>query len=224
MRAYNDGMRWFLALAAWLLCMASPAMAAVVYKCVDSQGRVSYQDKPCPAQSRQTRMDVTSIPTVTAPHTEPEVAAPPASPTPPPASPAPRMVTVPPPELYRCTKATDGDTYLSRTGVTRPYLVPEGMLGWNRPLAEVYGSRQGVGVGMSAPELMPDPTPRMIGGHYYVRVRDICRLLPPHAACAALRKQYDANEEAIDRAFKSDRAPLREKRRQLRTQLAGCTD
>src|SRR5699024_3377657 len=180
---------------------------------------VSYQDKPCPAQSRQTRMNVTSIPTVAAPYTEPEVAVPRPTPTPPP---APPVVTVPPPELYRCTKATDGDTYLSRTGITRPYLVPEGMLGWDRPLAEVYGSRQGAGVGMSAPELMPDPTPRMIGGRYYVRVRDICRLLPPQAACAALRKQNEANDEAIHKAFKSDRGPLLERRRQLHEQLAGC--
>jgi hypothetical protein len=124
--------------------------------------------------------------------------------------------------LYRCKRATDDSTYLSRTGRTRPYWVPSGMLDWHRPLAEVYGSQQGTGVGLSAPELMPDPTSRMIGGGVYVRVRDVCQRLPPRAACAALRKAYEDNEEAIRQAFESDRAPLRERRRQLRAQMAGC--
>lgn len=215
-------MRRFLLLFLSCVLVAPAAIAGTVYKCVDTHGQVSYQDTPCPRDSRQKVLR--HLPDAgTSPVATPATTALPPSPSAPDPVPSPRIASAPPPLLYRCTRATDGDTYLSRTGITRPYLVPSGMLDWQRPLAEVYGSRQGKGVGMSAPELMPDPTPRMIGGGYYVRVQDTCRRLPPRAACEALRGQYDANEKAIDRAFESDRAPLRQKRRQLRAQLAGCS-
>ncbi len=214
-------MRRLLLLALPCLFVAPAAIAGTLYKCTDARGHVSYRDTPCPPAARQEILrrfpDPGSVP---AAPSVPAATVPPA-PAPDPAPP-PRVARTPPPRLYRCTRATDGETYLSRTGRTRPYLVPSGMLDWQRPLAEVYGSRQGAGVGMSAPELMPDPTPRMIGGGYYVRVRDICRRLPPRAACAALREQYEANEEDIDRAFKSERGPLLERREQLRARMAGC--
>jgi len=208
-----------------LLClflMVSPAMAGTVYKCTDAHGHVTYRGTPCAAGQRQQVMHLAGAPSTPSP---PSTAA--ALPLPPPSAPAPtppapRVSQVPPPVLFRCMRATDDSTYLSRTGRTRPYWVPSGMLGWQRPLTEVYGSRQGKGVGMSAPELMPDPTSQMIGGGVYVRVRDVCRRLPPQAACAALRKQYEDNEEAIRQAFESDRAPLRKRRQQLRAQMAGC--
>ena len=206
-----------------LLClfiMASPAMAGTVYKCTDAHGHVTYRDTPCAAGHRQQVMHFANAPPTPASPPPTAVAQPP-PPAPPPA-PTQRVTRAPPPVLYRCMRATDGSTYLSRSGRTRSYLAPLAMLGGiSRPLAEVYGSLQGKGVGMSAPELMPDPTPGMIGG-YYVRVHDVCRRLPPRAACAALRKQYEDNEEAIRKAFESDRAPLRKRRQQLRTQLAGC--
>lgn len=208
-----------------LLClaiMASPAMAGTVYKCTDAHGRVTYRDTPCAADQRQQVVHLADAPPMPAPPSStPALPLPPPPPAPAPA-PAPRVSQAPSPVLYRCMRATDDSTYLSRTGRTRPYWVPSGMLGWHRPLAEVYGSQQGTGVGLSAPELMPEPTPGMIGGSVYVRVRDVCRRLPPRAACDALRKAYEDNEEAIRQAFESDRAPLRERRRQLRAQMAGC--
>lgn len=208
-----------------LLClaiMASPVMAGTVYKCTDAHGHVTYRDTPCAADSRQQVVHLADAPSMPASPSTAATPPLPPLPAPTPTPPAPRVSRVPPPVLYRCMRATDDTTYLSRTGRTRPYWVPSNMLGWQRPLAEVYGSRQGKGVGMSAPELMPDPTSRMIGGGVYVRVHDVCRRLPPRAACAALRKEYEDNEEAIRRAFESDRAPLRKRRQQLRTQMVGC--
>lgn len=208
-----------------LLClfMAPPVMAGTVYKCTDAQGHVTYRGTPCAAGQRQQVLHLAAAPSAPAPPITAAAQPLPPPPVPTPAPPAPRVSRAPPPVLYRCARATDDSTYLSRTDRTRPYWVPSGMLDWQRPLAEVDGSRQGKGVGMSAPELMPDPTAQMIGGGVYVRVHDVCRQLPPRAACTALREQYEANEEAIHQAFESDRAPLRKRRQQLRTQMAGCS-
>lgn len=127
----------------------------------------------------------------------------------------------PVPMVYRCIRATDGTTYLSQTGHTRAYLAPSAMLGYTLPLSIVYGSGQGAGVGLSTPELMPDPSPATIGG-YYTWVRDTCHRLSPYAACAVLRKQFDANQQAIHDAFPDERPPLREKRQRLQARMVGC--
>lgn len=212
--------RWpFLLL---LLLPVVPALAGTtVYKCVDARGQVTYQDKPCHRHVRQQVLHIAPTPaTASSTSTPVAVAAPPMvkAPTPPPRT----MAVVPAPILFRCTRATDGTTYLSRSGQARSYLVPLGMLDRAQPLARTYGSAQGAGVGMSAPELMPDPTPSMIGGGYYVRVRDTCSRLPRMAACKALHKQNEANEAAITRAFSEQRPGLLKRRKELHAQLTGC--
>lgn len=52
-----------LALAAWL----PAARAASVYRCVDTHGRLAFQDTPCPAQTRQTQVAVAPQPLIGAP-------------------------------------------------------------------------------------------------------------------------------------------------------------
>lgn len=194
-------------------------MAGTVYKCTDHHGHVSYQDTPCSRRQQQEKIHLSDAPPPPA-STAPVPAAPPVpAPTPEP-GPSPEA-TRPPPQVYQCVRATDGDTYLSRQGRPPAYLAPLRMLAIRQPLADVYGSQQGTGVGMSAPELANKPTSRTIGG-YLTPVRDACRALSPRAGCEALRRKHDANEEAIRKAFKSDRGPLLEKRRHWREWMQGC--
>ncbi len=208
-----------LLLLLWL--PAVPAVAGTIYKCVDPQGHISYQDTPCPGHAHQTIVHVADA---TAAQPTATVAAPPPVPVPraTPAPPAAAAARVPPPVLFRCTPATGGDSYLSRTGQPSPYLAPFGVLGGvTVPLTTEYGADQGASVGLSAPELMPRPPPTLIGGAY-VWVRDSCRRLPPPAACAALTRLNDANDEAIHQAFRDERAPLLKKRARLHARMAGC--
>lgn len=201
-----------------------PVLAGtVVYQCTHAGKAISYQDTPCAVDEHQRVQRLSSD--VPAPAASVPVPAPPAPasvPKPAPPVAATALARSPPPVLYRCVRATDGSTYLSGNPHPRPYLAPLGMLGIiQQPLAEVYGSEQGAGVGMSAPELANKPTPALIGG-YLTWVRDACRRLSPRAACAALRKHYEANQEAIRNAFRSDRGPLLAKGETLRAQMAGC--
>src|SRR5699024_8085115 len=111
--------------------------AGTIYQCTAPDGRISYQDHPCPGDQRQQVRQLHTTPPASAattprmPHTPPAQRATPSR--------ARRQTPVtPPPRLYRCTHATDGNTYLSRHGTPPPYLAPAGMLGtFPRSLAEV---------------------------------------------------------------------------------------
>ncbi len=222
-RPYNGGMRLACLPLMFAAFVPLPVLAGtLVYRCNTANGQVSYQDTPCQAGEQQHIQHLATPPPMP-PAPAPVQALP--APEPPP-KPAPSVAASkpapPPPVLYRCVRATNGTSYLSQTGTPAPYFAPMHMLGLvQQPLAETYGSQQGVGVGMSAPELATKPTPETIGG-YLTLVRDACRRLSPRAACEALRKRYEANQEAIRNAFKSDRGPFLAKRDQLRTQMAGC--
>ena len=43
-----------------------------------------------------------------------------------------------------------------------------------------------------------------------------------HDTCATLRDQYDKNERALSRAFKSDQPPLLQREKELLAQLSHC--
>jgi len=51
-----------LALLLW--CCTGAAHAATIYKCVGAHGRTTYQDTPCPAATRGTRLDVHGQPRI----------------------------------------------------------------------------------------------------------------------------------------------------------------
>ncbi|MBU6248142.1 MAG: DUF4124 domain-containing protein [Xanthomonadaceae bacterium] len=203
------------------LAAAAPAAAETAYKCTGANGRVSYQDTPCPVRTRQQ----------TIPLADPGPARPPAR------IPAGNPATVPPgqsadmpapaaapasvPLLYRCRKATDGSTYVSSRGNPAPYAVPFGILGaLSQPLGSVYGTG---GAGASAPELNRGKvTPGLVANNY-VWVRDACRPMDIGETCAALQQQYDENERKLSQAFKSEQAPFVRREAELEAQLAGCS-
>jgi hypothetical protein len=202
-----------------LMAVCAPAAAQQVYRCVDAAGRVAYQDVPCPPRAQQNTMQVPELPTIPAPASVPAPArAVPVAPAAATSAPPPP----PPPQLYACVRATDGKTYVSRDGRTRPYLAPLGMLGvFQQPLADVYGGRAGAQAGNSAPELAPTPGSTLIGGNY-TWVRDTCRPMGIDETCAALRDAYDANEARLRNAFQSQQPPLLQREADLQRQLAGC--
>jgi hypothetical protein len=211
-------MRVRCALALMLLATPLSALPAQeVYKCVDTAGRISWQDTRCPARARQQTERVPPATPGTPPVIAPDSAA--AAPAPPASAPLPPP---PPPQLYACVRATDGKTYVSRDGRTRPYLAPLGMLGFiQQPLADVYGGRAGARAGNSAPELVPRPSSTLIGSNY-TWVRDSCRPMSVDETCAALRDAYDANEDKLRNAFQSEQPPLLQREADLQKQLAGC--
>ena len=123
--------------------------------------------------------------------------------------------------MYACTRATDGQTYLSDNGYPQPYQVPYGMLGASQlPLAQVYGPPNSAGA--SAPELNRGRVSPGLVANHYVWVRDACRELTPGETCRALRDAYEKNDDKLRRAFKSDQPPLEQRERELRAQLQNC--
>lgn len=202
----------------WLV--ASSAFAGTAYQCTAGDGRVTYQDHPCGKGLRQQTMQLDD----SQPSSPPPPAAADASPAPArsaalPVAPAPP--DEPLPVMYACARATDGKTYLSDNGDPPPYQVPYGILGASSlPLSTVYGAPNGPGA--SAPELNRGRiTPGLIANHY-VWVQDACRQLSYGETCRALRDAYDDNATKLQRAFKSDRAPLEQREAHLLAQLRHC--
>jgi Domain of unknown function (DUF4124) len=196
-----------------------PATAATVYQCTAANGRVIYQDKPCPGTQRQQTLQLDDAQPVTRPPPAPALAATVAADTAPP----PEPVEAPPPLplMYTCISATDGKTYLSDNGDPQPYQVPYGILGaGSLPLSQVYGPPNSAGA--SAPELNRGRIKPGLIANYFVWVQDQCRELTPQETCHALREDLDATETKLRRAFKSDQPPLEKREQALRAQLRGC--
>ncbi len=130
-----------------LLFFAVPASTRPVYRCIGSQDHVTFQDRPCPHNARQTLLKL---------------------PPPPPAKPAPQLLlssqqppsskTAPPPitilprslpTLYWCRGAVNSKIYVSDTPNPPAYRAPLGVLGIPQmPLSRVYGPGR---AGISAP-------------------------------------------------------------------------
>ncbi|MEY2150696.1 DUF4124 domain-containing protein [Rhodanobacter sp. 115] len=197
-----------------LLSVAPAAAGTTVYKCTGHDGKVSYQGMPCSAMQRQktltlrdrqpTPAPAPAAPVADTPAPAPAIAAPP----PPPSRPA-----APLPLMYRCVRATDGTTYLS-SGQPAPYLAPLGMLGIvPSSLAQTYSGANHMGHGKVTAGLV---------ANNYTWVQDRCRELSPSETCQALHDDWDANEDKLRRAFKSDQPPLLKREAELRAQLTNC--
>jgi hypothetical protein len=209
-----------LAAAFALLVVAAVASAGTGYKCVSADGSVSFQDRPCPREASSSQFEYRDEQAAAARDTAPTSA--PAQPTQAPMQneTPPSGPDVPPPEFYACTRP-DGARYYSDNGVSVPYAMPLGVLGYP-PLSLDSTAHLGV----SAPEVSHPPILKPGSGSdiaaSYVMVKDVCRRLPPEAACAALRSERDKIDRQAQRAFKEDRPPLEARRRTLDYKLAGC--
>jgi hypothetical protein len=200
-----------------LLLPSLPAVAGTAYQCTDSNGKVSFQDKPCASGQHQKELQLDDSQPYTPPPAPAEDtgAFEPVTPPPPPLPPS----TLP--AMFACVRATDGTTYTSDNGDPQPYQVPYGILGASQlPLSQVYGGRGAAGA--SAPELNRGRiSPGLIANHY-VWVQDQCRELTRAETCRALRDAYDQNADKLRRAFKSDQPPLERRDQELRAQLRSC--
>jgi len=206
-----------------LLWIAPVAFAGTGYKCVSSSGSVSFQDKPCAGTAQQQAFDY---------HDAPPPAERPAAPRPekPDARQANEAPAAPPPpvaapEFYTCYRF-DGTQYYSDTGLTRPYTVPLGILGY--PQTSLHRAYTGPGrVGLSAPEssrpatVAPDSAAGRTAG-LSTYVQDECYRLGPAEACAALRSEHDAVRTKAEHSFREDRPPLDAREKVLAQKLAGC--
>lgn len=197
------------------LMLAVPVGATEVYRCVNAQGRLAFQDTPCPPRSRQRILNLpTPAPAVSAPPLAPmqqSASAPP----PPPPKPA-----LPLPALYRCIRATNDKPYLSTIGDPQPYAVPLAVLGIAQmPMARAAGPG-GIGVPTQhsgTPTNLVSPF-----GGYYTWVQDRCAPLPRAAVCANLRQRLHKLDARIGQTFQFDRAPLQHEAHTLRAQLQNC--
>jgi hypothetical protein len=202
---------------ALLLFAAAGASADTAWRCVDADGRVAYQDRPCPAGSTASPIRYANPPPSAAPAPEPAAPAPAAVA---PALPPPQREPVTP--LFACTNAVNGERYYSDTGETRSYFAPLGALGWPpRTLNETARSS-----GVSAPELnrprVSAPTGSNALAGAMVEVRDECRRLSDADACAVRRKELGDNESRQRNAFKAERATLEARAADLSRAMAGC--
>lgn len=202
------------------LLPATPIVAAQIYKCVGTDGRVSFQDTPCARQQQQQVLHDNNSPAAAASVPAPVQRD---APTPPRSPPASRPPPIPITLLFRCVRATDGKTYISGDGNPRPYRVPLGMIGGmgQLPLSQVYGGTHAASAGISAPELAPHASAALIGSNF-TRVQDRCWQLNVQQTCVALQEQHDANAKKLRNAFDSDKPPLRKREAQLNRQMAGC--
>jgi hypothetical protein len=200
----------YAALVAWAVTPAHVAADTTAYKCVAANGAVTYQGTPCARGQRQETIQLTDDAGIAPPpappssvaDTAPHVAA-----VPPPST--PQRPTAPLPQLYRCTRATDGKPYTSSNGNPPPYYAPLAMTGIvPTPIGQNYGGRV-------------SPNAAMIASHY-TQVQDQCQAMTPEDTCNTLRDEYDENEKKLSRAFKSDQPPLLRRESELLAQLQQC--
>jgi hypothetical protein len=176
------------------------------YKCTSAQGQVIYQGTPCKANQKQQTLQLDDNEPGTPPPQDsdtdetPQVAA-----TPPP---RPSVLRTPPSLMYRCTRATDGKTYLSDNGNPQPYYAPLAMTNiLPTPL------------GQTSPHVTPNAA--MVASHYTM-VQDQCEPMSPQDTCSELRSQYEDNEKKLSRAFKADQPALQQRESELLAELSHC--
>jgi uncharacterized protein DUF4124 len=194
--------------------------AATVYKCVDAKGAVSFQDRPCAANTRQQTIAMPDPPppppvSVAPPTQEPIADAQLEPPQPLPAN--------PPPSFYLCTRY-DGTRYISDTGEGGSALVPLGVLGVpGRSLADAYSPQNSVGV--SAPGLRQIPHVPMRSvpfGGMSTWIDDECHDASPREACAYLRQSLDDVRYKLTKAFSDTTPELKRQEADILERMRGC--
>jgi len=211
-------LRWLI-LASVLAISAAPGPAratgeVTIYRCVGASGKISLQDRPCPRDAHQ---DVRQM-------IRPQ--------DPPPRPPAPviqapsapiatevRIVHVRDPQpLYEC-RTSDGDSYLSQTGVPQARYVPLWTLGFGGGGFTNIGGRSSMS---RASESSRSFAPSRTGPIFFppsVYVEDHCERLPQVEVCQRLHDRQDELGTRIFNAQPSDRARFERERQGLIEQM-----
>lgn len=206
-----------------VLLAAGPVQAVTVYRCVDDEGAVAYQDQPCPpaSEGQARRYEVPdSLPSAPpdrqAPAPAPESAAAVEAP------PAPR----PPPDPLWLCRRFDGDSYESTTGRGERRWVPLWVLGVDPHAPAVTFGDQVGGPRPSPPR--PGPGAPANAGMGLAAtpgawVQDVCGRLTDAEAC----RRWDARRDELRRRWRlaqsSERERIRAEERPLSAMLsASC--
>jgi hypothetical protein len=201
----------------WLESWAVPVL---VYRCIDPQGRVSLQDRPCARDETQQRRQLRRPPSAPPPDAI-AIPLPPEPPSEPPARESAEPPQRTPQPLYECQRF-DGSSYESDTGLGQRRWVPLWVLGLDpRAPAQTFGpvgrppprpplERPGSGEAGADPRLAP-----ALGAW----VEDRCYRLPAAQACERRRARLSELGRRIFNALQSERDRLRPEEDRLRAQL-----
>ncbi len=191
-----------IALAILVLHLSAPLAAAEVHKCRDADGRIAYQDQPCPLESLP-------LPPIAAPPSIPYLPEP--APDDGVAGDAPAAASEPappPPPLpaqYRCTRE-DGESYVSTDPSPPPRYVPAWV----------------VGATSTSSNLRRTPAreawDRAVGGAW-VLVQDRCRPMGRAALCEHWKSRLDAARRQAKASFFEEREALEQEGGSLRESL-----
>ncbi len=205
-----------------LVAGASRAQPTVeVFRCVDEDGAVSLQDRPCPPGHASTKREVIREPDAPARHTAAPSAPVPATEELPDAT-AVEAARREPPPLWRCIDF-DGSERESEDGRPHGRYVPLWVVGRDPDApAQLFGR---IGAPPPRPATTPGGGPRTtysrIGGAQpMVYVEERCFLLSPEARCIRLRERHEAIERRRFNAQPTERAELAKVSDALRAALA----
>lgn len=216
-----------LRLSLLLLVLAATAShAGTAYKCINAQGGIAYQDRPCAGGEKEKQITIDTPATPKQDDVAVDPAPPPAAPPAPPPPPPPPRPAKPLPQLWACTRPEDGKQYMSTDGVVQPRMVPLGVMGYpGKSLSSAYGPGK---VGVSAPELskppIAKPGPDSALASQYTQVQDDCVQATASQTCEYLRSELDRISQKLRRAFKDVRAELEPRANELEDQINSCPD
>ena len=194
-----------------LACFAAAAAADPVFKCRDADGRLSYQDKPCPPGTDQPAPVIAPAPLVD-PNAAPPVA-PPASRPADDVAPAYHPAPPPPATTYRCTDAVSGKSYVSSSPTGSGRYVPL----WT----VLPGGGTGMKGGGGSTDLQPTTTkPTGALAASYTYVEDRCRPMPVGEQCGYWRQRLDEVSSRKRTAFNDTRPQLEQEEDGLRGNLS----
>ena len=217
-----------LAMTAPVIVGTTPARAddgVTIYRCTDSQGRLTLRDSPCSPGERQEARSM-----VRPKDAPPRPQAPTPAPTTSAAMPAPQIILVNAPRpLYECV-TPDNMRYLSDTPEGNPRIVPAWTQGYP-VLARVPVYQPGLvdlsidygnvsGSYSSGGYIGSEVVPTAAGQGSGTWIRDACHALPQNEVCSRLRDRRAELRRRYSIAQPSERAVLGREESSLQARLS----
>lgn len=192
-----------LSLILMLVLAAGAAHAQAIHKCRDADGRIAYQDQPCPVESLP-------LPPIDGPPSVPYApdlagAAATQAPAPSGADGDARPPAPPLPQRYRCVRE-NGEAYVSADPAPPPRYVPAWVVGATSTTSNLPRTPA------------REAWDRSVGGAY-VQVQDRCTAMDRGALCAHWRRAFDAARRGARSAFFDEREALARDAATLRESL-----